>query len=357
MIPAGTVIEDRYKIEKLIGQGGMQDVYLAKDRLVEREVALKTPQAGQKIKRFRQSAIIAARINHHNVAKTYDYIDSDDRPVLIEELVAGPTLEDAIARSVKYLDPHLGAKILFALAKGVAASHKAGVVHRDLKPSNVLVTGGFNLDALKITDFGIATLTEAVFEEAQKTNDLTRSTSKTIQGAFPYMAPEMMFRKVGEYPGSEVDIWAIGAMVFRLLAGEYAFGEGFEAAANIKLRQRTPWPDLMSLKAQFSPLALELQILVEACLQFDPASRPTAEQLVQRCEELCFLSNERFTGTVVRRFNQTQGVIVSDHKGEEVFFHQDSVYGTYKISTGDRVCFCTHPGSPLPRAHPVTLLR
>jgi serine/threonine protein kinase len=96
-------------------------------------------------------------------------------------------------------------------AKGVAASHHAGVVHRDLKPSNIIAEPGVNLHQLKITDFGISTLTEEVFAQAAKNGDLTRSTSGTIRGALPYMAPEMMFRSPGDHPGSEADIWSLGA--------------------------------------------------------------------------------------------------------------------------------------------------
>jgi serine/threonine protein kinase, bacterial len=239
VIDAGSKIGDRYVVEGLIGQGGMQDVYKADDLLLDRYVALKTPQAGQKIRRFRDSAVIVARVNHHNVAKTYDYLDDQYSPFLIEEFVDGSTLDDAIISKVRCLDPFLASTIFLSLAKGTAASHKAGVIHRDLKPSNVLVSGGLNLTNIKITDFGIATLTEAIIEEVRAATDLTRSSSKTIQGALPFMAPEMMFRKTGEYPGPKLDVWSIGAMMFRLLTGEYAFGEGFEAVANVKMGART----------------------------------------------------------------------------------------------------------------------
>ena len=106
--------------------------------------------------------------------------------------------------------PHLGARVFHHLSKGVAASHHAGVVHRDLKPSNIIAEPGVNIQELKITDFGIATLTEEVLAQAAKEGDLTRSTSGTIRGALPYMAPEMMFRSPGDHPGSEADIWSLG---------------------------------------------------------------------------------------------------------------------------------------------------
>ena len=192
----GDIVSSRYVVRDHIGRGGMQDVYLASDQLLGIEVALKTPQAGQENRRFIQSAKIAARINHHNVAKTLDYFEENDRLFLIEEYVPGETPEVKLTR-VGAVDPHLGARVFHHLSKGTAASHHAGVVHRDLKPSNIIAEPGVKFHQLKITDFGIATLTEEVFDEAAKEGDLTRSTSGTIRGALPYMAPEMMFRKPG----------------------------------------------------------------------------------------------------------------------------------------------------------------
>lgn len=355
MIPAGSKIANRYVIECLIGQGGMQDVYKAKDQLLERFVALKTPQVGQKIRRFKDSAVIAARINHHNVAKTYDYLDHPNNPVLIEEFVEGSTLDNVITGNVKYLDPFLASAIFLSLAKGAAASHSAGVVHRDLKPSNVLVSGGLNLANIKITDFGIATLTESVIEDVRATTDLTRSSSKTIQGAIPYMAPEMLFRKPGEYPGPKLDVWSIGAMMFRLLTGQYAFGEGFEAVANVKMEARTAWPAFMNTNPQFSVYSKILQQLVESCLRQTPDLRPTAQELAMSCEDLVTFGGQRYTGVIDRRLNINTGIIQSE-TGEQTFFHRDSIYGSKSITVGAKVSFCRSPGSPFWRAHPITLL-
>jgi serine/threonine-protein kinase len=174
--------------------------------------------------------------------------------------------------------------------KGVAASHRVGVIHRDLKPSNIMVNTGVNFRHLKITDFGIATFTKDVFDEAAKGGDIMRSNSGTIKGALPFMAPEMMFRKPGENPGATVDIWSLGAMMFKLLTGEYPFGVYLEAAVNVKNRDRKAWPEFMTSYAQFKPLATELQAIVDSCLEYDPAARPTAEDLIRKCEDLCYLS-------------------------------------------------------------------
>jgi serine/threonine protein kinase, bacterial len=261
----GDVVSARYLVQSHIGRGGMQDVYLALDQLLGVEVALKSPQPGQPNKRFSQSAIIAARVNHHNVAKTLDYFEESNQLFLIEEYVPGETLEAKLTR-FGAVDPHLAARVFHHLSKGVAASHHAGVVHRDLKPSNIIAEPGVNIQELKITDFGIATLTEEVFAQAAKVGDLTRSTSGTIRGALPYMAPEMMFRSPGVQPGREADIWSLGAMMFRILTGDYPFGVYLQAAVNVQNQKRAPWPEFMTHNPQYKPLAEQLQNLVERCL-------------------------------------------------------------------------------------------
>ena len=156
----GDVIGGRYEISRYIDAGGMQFVYAARDRLTGRLVALKTPKNPSATKRFRRSAVVAARVNHPNVAKTLDYLKVGDQRFLIEELIEGADLSKALLRQTKFLDPYLAAKVLHHLAKGVAAAHHAGVVHRDLKPTNVMVVGGYSLTELK--EIGRASCRERV---------------------------------------------------------------------------------------------------------------------------------------------------------------------------------------------------
>ncbi|OJY22479.1 serine/threonine-protein kinase [Pandoraea sp. 64-18] len=356
MISPGDKIGGRYQVIQHVGRGGMQEVYKARDTLLEVDVALKTPQVGQQTRRFAQSAIIAARVNHHNVAKTLDYF-VDDVAYLVEEFVDGETLEQKLAR-FGALDPHLGARVLHHLAKGVSASHRAGVVHRDLKPSNIMASAGPNLYDLKITDFGIATLTEEVFDDAAKSGDITRSTSGTVRGALPFMAPEMMFRKPGVALGPHIDIWSVGAMMYKLLTGEYPFGVYLDAAVNVKNKDRKPWPQFMTSNAQFVPLARSLQEIVDQCLSYDPGERPSAEELVQSCQELCYLAVAREIGTV-NKFIQNGYSGFIDGKNGQVFFSKDSVYGTAKpgIEDNQTVCYSSFPGHPHPRAHPVVVVK
>lgn len=356
-MPSGTVIAGRYRVLRQIGRGGMQDVYLAHDDLLKIDVALKTPQQGQHGRRFANSARFSARVNHHNVAKTLDYIEENDRAFLIEEFVDGETLEHKL-KLFKFIDPHLGAQVLHHLAKGVAASHHADVVHRDLKPSNVMAASGVNLQNLKLTDFGISTLTVEVFDEEARSGDLTRSTSGTVRGALPYMAPEMMFRKPGDHPGPEADIWSIGAMMFHLLAGDYPFGVYLDAAVNVKTGNRKPWPQFMTMNPQFVPLALELQKIVDSCLQSTPSLRPSADDLVALTEGLCYISEERKIATVDRIIQNGYSGFATSQAGDTVFFSMESLYGASRsdVVPGGRICYCSFDGSPRNRAHPVLLI-
>ncbi|WP_411959087.1 serine/threonine protein kinase [Pseudomonas sp. s4] len=351
-----SLVADRYEVIRAIGKGGMQDVFLAKDKVLDSEVALKTPQAGQAVKRFSKSAVIAAKVNHHNVAKTLDYIEEGGKFYLIEEYVPGRTLEQVL-NEFGVIDPHLGARVFFHLAKGVAASHHVEVIHRDLKPSNVIVEPGVNLHQLKITDFGIATLTKEVFDEAAKDGDLTNSTSGTIRGALPYMAPEMMFRKPGDHPGKEVDIWSLGALMFRVLTGLYPFGVYLEAAVNVKTGNRTAWPSFMTSNPQYKILAEQLQGLVEKCLCNEASKRPTADDLVAELSDLCFICGDRFEGELVNLIQNGYSGFLMGSDGLQTFFSMESVYGAKKPSNGNKkVCYSKFPGSPYHRSHPIMVI-
>ena len=353
---ADELVSSRYLIERPIGRGGMQDVYLARDMLLDACVALKTPLPGQVDKRFEKSAQISARVNHHNVAKTLDYVDDGERLFLVEEYVEGEDLGRALDRFC-VLDPHLGVKVFLRLAKGIAASHHAGVVHCDLKPSNVIVGEGF--DVLKITDFGVASLAEEVFVEERRRGDITRSASGTVKGALPYMAPELMFNNDGVRPERPSDIWSLGAMMFQVLAGFCPFGVYLDAAVNVKMQTRKPWPEFMLNKPQYKAISRELQSLVEECLEYDADNRPTADMLVSKLSDLCFVGSVRKYGVVDKlKSNGYSGLIIGDD-GSEVFFSKESVYGPdgASIGPGSRVCYSCFPGEPNERAHPVILIK
>ncbi|HGM7319362.1 protein kinase [Stenotrophomonas sp.] len=348
----GQIIGGRYQVVRYIDEGGMQFVYEAYDSLMERVVALKTPKNRSSTKRFRRSAIVAARVNHPSVAKTLDYVRDGDERFLIEELVEGEDLSKALLRRTPFLDPYLAARVFHHLAKGVAAAHHAGVIHRDLKPSNVMVVGDYSLEAVKVTDFGIAKLAQEEIDEAVAGGDTSLSMSQTAVGALPYMAPEAIDSpELVSYPA---DIWSIGAMIFHLLTGSTPYGTGLRAVKSILAAEIPPVPTFLSRNPQFSALSKNVLDLALKCMQKDPLARPSADQLVQSCGDLYYNSSPRAVGVVKRVDYNKYGFIRTD--GEDVFFHVDSCYGPELPQAGDEVLFSSYEGGGAYRAYPVVKL-
>lgn len=346
------VIDGRYQINSYIDKGGMQFVYKANDLILNRPVALKTPQNPSAEKRFNRSAIVAAKVNHPNVAKTLDYFEIDNRQYLIEELIEGGDLNKTILQKVKYADPYLVAKIFHYLAKGVAASHHVGVIHRDLKPTNVMVLGGLHVNSVKITDFGIAKMAEEELIAEIEDRDATNSKSQTVIGALPYMAPEVI--RAPREVSFPADIWSLGAMMFELLTGNKPFGTGLMVVHKIIEAIPPEFPPFITNKAQFSYLSKELIRLILSCLQKDAATRPTADQLVEHCGKLCYPTTERHVGIVKEIRYNSWGFISNEEP--DVFFNLASVYGENPVN-GSNVWFSKFPGDPNWRAHPVVCLK
>lgn len=344
---AGDKVADRYVVAGWVGEGGMQEVYRARDLLLNRDVALKTPKTASATKRFERSAHTAAKINQSNIAKTLDYVEHSGRNYLIEELVEGCNLSEFLKRYVGRLDPYACAQVIHHMAKGLAASHHAGVVHRDMKPTNVIVVDGPAFQGIKITDFGIAKMAEAEIERAAEEGDLT--SSETALGALPYMSPEMI--NSFSDAGMPTDVWSLGAMGHELLTGARPFGSNYSAARKIEAAVIPPLDAKTVSNNQFSTLARKIYDVTSTCMTKSVKKRPTADDVVRMCEDLCYSDEDREYGNVARFLYNTSGFISSDH-GDDVFFHMDSVpYG--KISTNDRVWFSRHPGSPRPRAFPL----
>ena len=350
-LKASDVVGDRYEILRYVGEGGMQYVYQAKDRLTDRVVALKTPKNKSATKRFKRSAIVAAKVNHPNVAKTLDYLKIDSQRYLVEEFIDGNDLKAALLHETAFLDPYLVAKVLHHLAKGVAAAHHAGVVHRDLKPTNIMVMGGYSLHELKVTDFGIAKMAGVELKEAVDGGDASMSASLTLVGALPYMAPEAI--DDASTVGPPADIWSIGAMTYQLLCGHYPFGQGLKAVPKIMAAELPETPEFLLANPQFAPLATEILDIAFSCLKRDPAERPTADQLVEKCSTLCYTSSPRRQGVVSDFRYSAWGFIRTPE--DSVFYHRECVYGPMP-AVGDSVLFASYDGGGSDRALPVLKL-
>jgi len=334
----------------------MQFVYAAQDELTGRKVALKTPKNQSASKRFRRSARVAAQVNHPNIAKTLDYLVEGGRRYLVEEFIEGNDLAKSLLEHAPFLDPYLAARVFHHVAKGVAAAHHVDVIHRDLKPTaNIMVSGGYDLTELKVTDFGVAKMAGDVVDEAVAGGEQTLLLSATAVGALPYMAPETI--EAPKEVTVKADVWSIGAMIYHLATGIEPFGRGLLPINKILTAVPADLPTFVTNNPQFNPLAMQVVELAMACMKRDPNHRPTTDELVLRCGKLCYSASPREIGVVRNIRDHKQWGFISSQQGD-VFFHASCVFGPNALRVGDRVLFTRHEagGGGAPRAYPVLKL-
>jgi len=365
-----TVLIDRYKIERFHLAGGMQEVYLCFDQALNRHVVVKTPKAGIKDRRFKRGAEMGARINHPNVAATFDYFENNTLTFMVEEYIPGLDLGKRLETDFHFMDPSLAAHVIHHIARALHEAHRVGICHRDLKPSNIMTSADASLNIIKLTDFGIAKLAEneiAVEMELFEKDDSTLTSSNTLLGAVPYLAPECW--DDWKAAGQPMDIWALGCISYQLLTGAPPFGTGKQAIGNvIKAQQKgqvtLSKPAWFGKHVNTATIENELWKIILSCLQVEPTSRPTAADLVSTCNSLCYATTPRRIGTI-NRFgvpyaNGSQsntGNIQDTETGDTWFFHGSEFFGVSLPEAGQRVSFSIYPGVPHWRSAPILLLR
>ena len=205
------MLADRYKIVQSLGEGGMADVYLAIDTIINREVAIKVlrGELGNDpvtLLRFQREANAASKLNHENVVQVYDVGTYEERHFIVMEYIRGRTLKQLIQlRGALHKEEALS--IMKQLLSAIALAHKCNIVHRDIKPQNVLVKDD---GTVKITDFGIALAHNAV--------QLTQTDS--VLGSAHYLPPEVTR---GETATNQSDIYSLGIVFYELLSGSVPF--------------------------------------------------------------------------------------------------------------------------------------
>lgn len=230
------IIAERYELLELIGQGGMADVYLAKDIILNRTIAIKILRTSLAkdpiyVTRFQREASAAAALSHRNIVEIYDVGEDEDKYYIVMEYIPGTTLKELILKRgavhvVEAID------IMKQVVSGIAKAHQLGIIHRDLKPQNILVTDS---GVAKIADFGIASM--------QSLAQVTQT--DVIMGSLHYLAPELAR---GEKATVQSDIYALGIVFYELLRGEVPFNG--ESPVNIALKHMQE--DLPSL-LEFNP--------------------------------------------------------------------------------------------------------
>jgi serine/threonine-protein kinase len=251
---AETLIAGRYRLDELLGQTGMSEVWAATDLELGRRVALKLLAPNADTARFEREARAVASLAHPNVNQLYDYGEEEGRPYMVLEYLPGGTLEDRL-RDGEPLPDEDSWRISVELAAGLAHAHSRNVVHRDLKPANVL----FDEEGrAKLADFGIARM--AVGEG-------TLTEAGTVLGTATYISPE---QAAGAPATAASDVYSFGVMLYRMLTGRLPF-ESSDPMELIALHRDAPVPPLTSFREDAPGI---LESTAAAALAKDPAGRP-----------------------------------------------------------------------------------
>jgi len=255
------VIAGRYTLAREIGRGGMGAVWLGRDEVLGRDVALKRigmmPGGGSPdLERAEREAKLAARLNHPHVVAVFDLVDENDEQWLVMEHVDGLNLAQVVERDGP-LPVDQAAVVIRQAAEALTQAHAAGIVHRDVKPSNILVTPS---GQVKLTDFGIA--------RAEADASLTQT--GLVTGSPAYLAPEVAS---GRMANDASDVWSLGATLFHALEGRppYDVGDNLMGAMYRIVHEEPPRPSQAGWLAQ----------LLIATMAKEPADRWTMLQVQQ----------------------------------------------------------------------------
>jgi Tol biopolymer transport system component len=259
-----------YRIEAVLGSGGMGEVYRARDTRLGRDVAIKVLREvwhadSDGRSRFEREARLLAALNHPHIASIYGVEETTGgRRALVLELVEGRTLADRLAPGKFAIKETLS--IAAQVADGLDAAHERGIIHRDLKPANIKVTPD---GRVKILDFGIAKLASAQFDEADVTDALTLSSNRTCQGTLlgtpSYMSPE---QARGHNVDKRTDVWAFGCVLYEMLTGRTVF-QG-ETTSDVVAAILTREVDFAALPTATPPAVRKL---LQRCLEKDRKRR------------------------------------------------------------------------------------
>lgn len=256
----------RYRVGRLIGEGGMGTVWEAHDEALDRVVAIKRLRTSAEggphdVERFKREARAAARLSHPNVVVVHDFgVDKDQHPFLVMERLIGRTLRQHLSAE-RRLTPTAATTLLSEAAAGIAAAHAQQLVHRDLKPENVFLCGDASRPTVKILDFGIARSLAFGTTSAQ-------TTSGAITGTLLYMAPEQL---AGGPPNSCWDIWALGVIAYEMLAGAHPLASTDALGCIPALLAGRIDP----IKKHVPDAPDAWQAFFDRALSIDPANRPS----------------------------------------------------------------------------------
>lgn len=276
----GQLLSMRYELLEIVGGGGMGTVYRAIDRQTQHELAVKVldprfdPSKDPIYReRFLREARLSTRLSHGNIVEVLDTGESDGVHFIAMELLRGRTLAELLEIE-RVIGWERAIKLLRQIGAGLAFAHELGLVHRDLKPANCFVLGSKENEWLKLLDFGLA---KPVTNTAGD-NEVTRTT--TVMGSPAYMAPE---QARGE-AAVQADIYALGVLLFRMLAGQVPFSGRTAIDVIVQhIQSPLPWLREVTLAAN---VPIELELVMRRCLEKDPRARyPSVQALLFAIDE------------------------------------------------------------------------
>ena len=263
-----------YEVLSTLGVGGMGEVYRARDRALNRDVAIKVllPAVAndpERLARFRREAHVLASLNHPHIAHIYGLEDSQGVRALVMELVEGQTLADRIVQGAIAIDEAL--PIAKQIAEALEAAHEQGIVHRDLKPANIKVRPD---GTVKVLDFGLAKAVDppagtdaasALVNSPTLTSPAMMTSVGVILGTAAYMSPE---QAKGRAADKRADVWAFGCVLYEMLSGRRAFG-GDDVSDTLATVLKGE-PDWNALPSNVPPA---VRALIQGCLRKDRKER------------------------------------------------------------------------------------
>lgn len=291
MIDINSKLSERYIITQTVGSGGMANVYLARDLILDRDVAVKVLKFDfqddqDAIRRFQREAMAASQVLHKNIVEVYDVDEEDEQQYIVMEYVAGTDLKTYI-RENSPVSLELVVNIMSQILSAIDLAHKHGIIHRDIKPQNILITQD---NQVKITDFGIAI--------ALSETSLTQT--NTLLGSVHYLSPE---QARGGNATIQSDIYALGVVLYELITGEVPF-DG-ESAVSIALKHfQEPFP-LIREGRDYIPQSLENVVL-----------RATSKNLSARYLSVQEMLTDISTSLSVNRMHEKRFQATEDDSGQ-----------------------------------------